>query len=78
LAPSYQTEVPFLIWMSRTYQQRTGASTAFLAAQAESAPSHDNLYHTVIGSLGVRSPVYQQSWGLFARCIPVQVAREAE
>jgi lipid A ethanolaminephosphotransferase len=78
LAPDTQTKVPFLIWMSQPYQQRTGATTACLAAQASAEVSHDNLFHTVMGSVGVRSPVYDAALDLFAGCLPAKPAARAD
>ncbi len=69
LAPAFQKEVPFLIWMSEGFEQRTGTSAACLAARADAEVSHDNLFHTVMGAVGVRSPVYRESWDLFAPCM---------
>lgn len=77
LAPDTQTKVPFLIWMSQPYQRRTGATTACLAAQAGAAVSHDNLFHSVMGAVGVRSPVYDAALDLFAGCPPAKPAAGA-
>ncbi len=77
LAPAYQKEVPFLIWMSPGYEQRTGSSAACLEAQADAEISHDEIFHTVMGALGVRSPVYRASWDLFSRCARPQASSPA-
>jgi lipid A ethanolaminephosphotransferase len=67
-APRVQKEVPMLFWTSRGYVERTGLSTSCLQSRAHDAVSHDNLYHTVLGALGVRNAVYDSSLDLFARC----------
>ncbi|MEJ2534369.1 MAG: hypothetical protein P8008_02585, partial [Gammaproteobacteria bacterium] len=39
--------------------------------------SHDNLFHTEMGLLQIRSAVYQPSLDLFAPCRPATQARPA-
>lgn len=68
LAPAVQKEVPFMMWLSRAYEQRTGVTESCLRSRAGAEYSHDNIFHTVMGAMGVRSPVYQQSLDMFAPC----------
>lgn len=68
LAPAVQKEVPFMMWLSRGYEQRTGVTEGCLRSRADARYSHDNVFHTVMGAMGVRSPVYQQSLDMFAAC----------
>lgn len=78
LAPAVQKEVPFMMWMSQAYQQRTGITEGCMRSRATAAYSHDNIVHTVMGALGVRSPVYRQALDMFAPCAKtVTMARTA-
>jgi lipid A ethanolaminephosphotransferase len=67
-APRVQKEVPMLFWASRGYVERTGLSLSCVQAHSHDAVSHDNLYHTVLGSLAVRNAVYDPEMDILAHC----------
>lgn len=67
-APDEQKHVPMLVWMSAQYRQRFGISGSCVEATTGGAYSHDNLYHTVLGALGVRTARYEPRLDVFARC----------
>jgi len=67
-APAVQKEVPFLVWTSESYRQRSGLRQACLQAQGHQPFSHDNLFHTVMGAFGVRNAVYQGPLDMLAAC----------
>jgi lipid A ethanolaminephosphotransferase len=66
LAPDEQVRVPLLAWFSR------GALEAQeLAADCHVIPaatSHDNLFHTELGLLGISTAVYRPELDIFAGC----------
>ena len=68
MAPDEQTRVPFLIWMSDGYRQRFSINSGCLRAKRGEAVSHDNIYHTVIGGLGISNQVYDASRNILATC----------
>lgn len=68
LAPAYQKHVPFMIWMSDGYERRAHIDTNCLRARTNEALSHDNVFHTVMGAVGVRNDVYRSELDLFAGC----------
>lgn len=68
LAPQQQKRVPLLLWMSEGYAARSSLSRPCLEAKTRQALSHDNLYHTVLGALGVSTARYNPSMDLFAGC----------
>lgn len=74
LAPQQQKRVPLVLWMSEGYAARSSLSRPCLEAKTRQALSHDNLYHTVLGALGVSSARYNPSMDLFAGCRPGRVA----
>ncbi|ASY66150.1 conserved putative membrane protein (plasmid) [Sinorhizobium sojae CCBAU 05684] len=67
-APKEQTRVPFIAWFSQFYQEKMGVDVACLAKDAEKPKSHDNLFHTVLGMMDVRTSVYDRSLDAFAAC----------
>ncbi len=55
VAPKVQTEIPFIVW--------TNDSTLSIDPHREA--SQYNVFHTVLGFLGIDSPVYDPSRDLF-------------
>ncbi len=68
LAPREQIHVPMLLWLSEGLRERLRIDTACLEARRREPFSHDNLYHSVLGLLGVRTAVYRPERDLFRRC----------
>ncbi|WP_020424859.1 phosphoethanolamine transferase [Paracidovorax oryzae] len=69
IAPGEQTQVPMVMWFSPAFAQRARLDLACLRANASREDySHDNLYHSLLGLLDVRSSVYQSGLDLFAPC----------
>ena len=68
LAPTFQTHVPMLTWLSPTMQQRLRLPMACLQGKAAEPLSHDNLFHSVLGLLDVQMSLYQARLDLFASC----------
>jgi lipid A ethanolaminephosphotransferase len=68
IAPSTQTAVPMIAWMSDTFSRsrQVTASTLNIPAQ----PSHDMIFHSVLGALGMSSTIYDPKKDLFARSAP--------
>ena len=66
LAPDVQMDIPFLIWRSSKAAAASGPALPGVPAQTltrpqtrEGAYSHDHVFHTVMGALGLRSGVYR-------------------
>ena len=57
-APKYQKEVPFIIWRSQELIRLQGISNADVKQTGEF--SHANIFHTILGALGMQSPIYNQ------------------
>jgi len=68
LAPANQKEVPFMIWMSDGYRQRAGVDEACLRARTAEAFTHDNIFHSVMGAVGVRNAAYKSALDIFSGC----------
>jgi lipid A ethanolaminephosphotransferase len=68
IAPAVQREVPMLVWLSAGLKKSAGLSRDCLQQGAAGAVSHDNLFHSVLGLLDVRSVVREPSLDLFSPC----------
>jgi len=68
-APSEQTRVPMMLWMSDGFSARFGIDRACLNARRGQALSHDNVFHSVLGMLDIRTAVLNPRLDLFHACI---------
>ncbi len=68
IAPSEQTRVPMVWWMSPDFAASFGLDGACLSGQAGKPWTHDNLFHTVLGLLQVETQVYDRSLDISAAC----------
>ena len=68
IAPNEQTHVPMIWWLSTSFSQQQGLDTECLRHRANQAASHDNLFHSVLGLLGVVTDVYQQEADISQAC----------
>ncbi|MDD2160644.1 phosphoethanolamine--lipid A transferase [Pseudomonas sp. MIL19] len=78
MAPSEQTHVPMVLWFSDGMQRSSGISADCLRQQAGQPVSQDNLFHSVIGLMGVRTAVYQPQLDIFRSCRPAAVAVQSK
>jgi lipid A ethanolaminephosphotransferase len=67
-APREQKHVPMIVWLAPQAQADT--DFACLAGRRNTALSHDNLFHTVLGYLGVATRAYRRELDAFAPCRP--------
>jgi len=70
MAPSQQTHVPMVAWLSPQFQQVKGLDGACLAQKKDGEYSHDNLFHTVLGMMGVATQAYDAKLDILAACEP--------
>jgi lipid A ethanolaminephosphotransferase len=70
VAPREQTHVPMLLWLPAQSEVGMGASAQCLRGRRNVMLSHDNLFHTVLGMLGVASSLYQGALDLGEACRP--------
>jgi lipid A ethanolaminephosphotransferase len=68
VAPPEQKTVPLITWLSPSFEQLTHISTRCLQANRDKALSHDNLFHSVLGLMAVKTTVYQRELDFFAAC----------
>jgi lipid A ethanolaminephosphotransferase len=68
LAPEQQKHVAMLAWFSDSYQKAYSVDTHCLQLSRDKPLSQDNLFHSMLGLLEVRSSVYQPALDMFAGC----------
>jgi len=68
IAPEGQTHVPMLMWLSPGYRQSFGIDEDCLRQNAVQPASHDNVFHTVLGLLDVKTGVYEAPMDLTTKC----------
>ena len=68
IAPSEQTHVPMVAWLSTSMQTASGVNTGCMADRLALPLSHDNLYHTTLGLLGVDTTTYLPPLDVFSAC----------
>ncbi|WP_028863910.1 phosphoethanolamine transferase [Psychromonas aquimarina] len=69
LAPDYQTKVPMMIWFSEGFKEAKGIDSLCLAEQAQTQSfSHDNIFHSMLGIMGISTEVYNQEQDIFHSC----------
>ena len=68
IAPEVQKHVPLVAWFSEGMQKREKLSTRCLQGDLDKPYTHDNLYHTALGVMDVKSPSYKAGLDMFADC----------
>lgn len=68
LAPEQQKHVAMLAWFSDRYQQAFSVDAHCLQQSRDKPLSQDNLFHSMLGLLQVKTKVYNPALDLFAAC----------
>ena len=68
ISPAEQREVPLMMWMSDGFRSRFQIDQRCVAARADQPFSHDNVFHSVLGMLGVSTAVYNPRLDIFGPC----------
>ncbi len=68
IAPKEQTHVPMIAWVSDGYAAAHGVDRACLDAARARPLSHDNLFHSVLGLLDIKTGIYDPAMDFFAAC----------
>ena len=64
MAPSEQIRVPMVMWLSKDWSRTFGFDAANLAREPAGGVTHEHLYSTVLGMLGVQSTARRPRWDL--------------
>ena len=68
IAPEAQIHVPMVVWLSPSMRESTGIDHGCLVKRTSERVSHDNLFHSVLGLMDVKTRVYDPALDLFAAC----------
>lgn len=68
LAPSQQTHVPMLTWLSPEFAAHEPARAACLSKRSSDELSHDNVFHSMLGLAGVRTRTYVPALDMSTGC----------
>lgn len=69
IAPVTQTQVPMILWGSDNFFKSRNLDQDCLSNIAQKNHySHDNLFHSLLGILSVRTKVYDESMNIFKEC----------
>lgn len=66
IAPSQQTHVPFVLWEGAEMKAHVDAGC--LSKRAGEEASHDNLFHTALGLMSVKTSVYTPKLDVLSGC----------
>jgi len=68
IAPEEQTHVPFILWLSNGFEKTEHINHDCLKRQSDNKYSHDNLFHSVLGLMEVKTNVYNAELDMFSKC----------
>ncbi|MDW5377829.1 phosphoethanolamine--lipid A transferase [Halomonas sp. HP20-15] len=68
IAPDEQTHVPMIWWLSKAMQRRASIDSSCLRSNADRPHSHANLFHSVLGIMGVTTQVYRPEFDIVSSC----------
>ncbi len=68
MAPKDQTHVPMALWVSQAMRQHWAVDDACLRTQLEKPWSHDNLFHSMLGSADIQTGLYQPEMDITRAC----------
>jgi lipid A ethanolaminephosphotransferase len=57
-----------VVWLSDGYRRSAGVDLDCLRAKAGAGYSHDNLFHSVLGMLGIDTDAYAPDLDIFSSC----------
>ena len=65
LAPDFQKEIPFIVWTSKSYKQLYNKDINNI--DRNKIYGHDNIFHTILGTLNIESSVYNPKLDIFKK-----------
>jgi lipid A ethanolaminephosphotransferase len=68
MAPETQTKVPMILWMSEGFAAQLDLSKDCLTGKTRAALSQDNLFHSVLGMLDIKTGARDAKLDIFADC----------
>jgi len=68
MAPKEQIHVPMMMWLSQRFQQDQSIDMACVKQRSGAELSHDYVFHSLLGLLGIESSAYQSGLDFTAEC----------
>jgi len=68
IAPDEQKHIPFILWFGGGFLEENGIDGACLQKKVNDAVSHDNLFHSMLGLLGIKTVMVEKELDIFAGC----------
>lgn len=68
IAPEEQIKVPMLVWFNDEFAQTFKINRSCLKSKLSQEFSHDNLFHSFLGLMGVKTSAYDVKYDIFASC----------
>lgn len=68
IAPKEQTHIPMVVWMDEKSAGNFGIDQNRLKKLATHTYSHDNLFHSILGLMGITTFLYDENKDIFAQC----------
>ena len=68
VAPDVQKRVPWITWLSPRFEKQSGLITTCLKNKTDTALTHDNYFHSILGLMNISSEVYQEKLDVHASC----------
>lgn len=66
IAPDEQKHVPFILWFADSFFEENRIDKSRLQKKVDDKLSHDNLFHSVLGLMGVKTEMYDKDLDIFA------------
>ena len=76
IAPDQQKKVPFLLWLSKDFQQTHRISKSCIAKKAPESMSHDNLFSSMLGIMSIETSVHDENLDIFSSCSTDQLSQQ--
>lgn len=70
IAPDVQKDIPFIVWMSDTFQSINSISHSDLERRSEN--SHSQIFHSILGAFGIQSTAYRADLDMFKSISPAE------
>ena len=67
-APDVQKHVPWITWLSPSFERDSGLSASCLRGRARERVTHDHLFHSVLGLMQVGTSAYRHALDAYAPC----------
>jgi lipid A ethanolaminephosphotransferase len=67
-APEEQKHIPFIMWLSQGFSDDFGLDMECVKQQRKTTYSHDNLFHSVLGMMAIKTKAYEPDYDIFSHC----------